>query len=653
MLRLNARAFLVRGLLAAALTLACTDAQVEPLSQQIQGLDNKLTLQGRVCTAPPNPSGFPVKVVVVMDQSGSMCVSDPPGSQSGNGFCERFRPPGVTEPARVRALRRLVEQFRTQPNVYLSVVPFETNVKSVWPAVTGQNQDRFARPDSSLDSYIGGLQSQLGKGTDYQGAMAYAQGLISEDIRRTSVTNAAVLPRTRYVVVFLTDGTPYPRCSAIDLEDPSGTFYATPDMPDRTWADSFGVEEFCNLTDPTDNIDGFVKGTDRNQNYQLFSTVRRMMELKDSFNVGDIRLHTILLFNEEAVRGCGEPCYEVYGRFAGVAPANYPAAAKKIASWVLRKFAEIGNGVFQEFNDQDGIATLGLGTLDYSSFASPNKMKALIARSLSAAPSTEGWVLDSDGDGLPDSEDNSFKNQTLTFQKDSDGDCFEDGFEWRRRDQGFVAGNKKDTRGCDPTSPLTLDCACRDTDGDGLSEDFAEKYLKTDSRLLDSDGDGMPDGLEARFGLDPLTPNVAGLDTDGDGLPDEDELRASSDPTIRDRAFYDRYGYQYEAEAQVQADGSVCYNFVVSNLTLVTPPSAPGKPQGYNLIKLYFAESPESAISTDYGVWRTACAWAQYAPPTVRAPLGPDLVLTHANFVAPQQMIDADDYARRCVGEKP
>jgi hypothetical protein len=102
-------------------------------------------------------------------------VSDPPGAQEGSGFCQQVAvvvPPGVTEPARVRALRRLVDQFRQQPNVQISIVPFETNVKNVWPpAATG---NRFARPDGSLDTYIGGLQSQLGKGTDYQGAVSYA-----------------------------------------------------------------------------------------------------------------------------------------------------------------------------------------------------------------------------------------------------------------------------------------------------------------------------------------------------------------------------------------------------------------------------------------------------------------------------------------------
>jgi hypothetical protein len=255
-----------------------------------------------------------------------MCVSDPPGSQEGSGFCQQVAvvvPPGVTEPARVRALRRLVDQFRQQPNVQMSVVPFETNVKNVWPpAASG---DRFARPDSTLDTYIGGLQSQLGKGTDYQGVVSYAYSLIASDITTLSQSNPEVLPRTRYVVVFLTDGTPYPRCSAND----NLTVYADPDNPDLTWEDSSSAVEFCNLLDPdsTDSIDGFEPGTDRNQNYQLFSYVRRLMELKDQYNVGDIRMHTVLLFNQEAVRLCGPICQDLYGTYPGVPAGQYPQAA--------------------------------------------------------------------------------------------------------------------------------------------------------------------------------------------------------------------------------------------------------------------------------------------------------------------------------------
>jgi hypothetical protein len=640
------------GLLAASLC-ACTDTLVEPPTEEQTNLDDRLTLSGRVCTRPADPTGFPVKVVMVIDQSGSMCVSDPPGSQEGSGFCEQVGssvPPGVTEPARVRALRRLVDQFREQPNVHLSIVPFETNVKNVWPpAASG---DRFARPDGSLDTYISGLQSQLGKGTDYQGALSYAYSLISSDITDLSQTSPEVLPRTRYVVVFLTDGTPYPRCSAND----NLTVYATPDTPDLTWADSSSAVEFCNLLDPgsPDNIEGFEPGTDRNQNYQLFSYVRRLIELKDQYNVGDVRMHTVLLFNQEAVRRCGPICQDIYGTYPGVAPADYPAAAKKIAAFVLRRFAEIGNGVYQEFNDTTEINNLGLGALDYSSFASRNVLKTLMVQALSSIPGEDSREVDTDGDGMPDTVDSTNGVMaTYPYLQDSDGDCLDDGFEQRRRDQGFKPANDLDARGCDPASPLTLDCVCRDTDGDGLSQ-FAESYLRTRAGLIDSDGDGIPDSIEARYGLDPRAPNASGIDTDGDGVPDSLELKAGSDPTRRDKAFHERFGYQYEVTvAEKRDNGSTCYNFSISNMQMVTPPNRNGAQQGYNLFKVWFAEAPESGVATDYGVWRAACAWAQYAPPSLRVPVGPELTLQDRNFRIPPDLNEMSEYMQRCVGDDP
>ncbi|QDE66700.1 MULTISPECIES: cell-cell cohesion protein MtsD [Myxococcus] len=644
---------LAAGLLASGLW-SCSDAMLESRVDALSNLDDRLTLQGRVCTRPPSPSGFPVKVVVVIDESGSMCVSDPPGSQLDNGFCQRREildiiPEGVTEPARVRALKRLVQQFREVNaqggNVQVSVAPFETNVRNVWPPTT--TGDRFARPDNNIDSYIEGLQSQLGKGTDYQGALSYAYSLISSDINAVAQSNPELLPRTRYVVVFLTDGTPYPRCSATD----NLSVYADPDNPDLTWADS--LRDFCNLTNTTDQIDGFEVGTDRNQNYQLFSYVRRLMELKDQYNVGDLRMHTVLLFNQEAVRACGPICQDIYGVYPGVEPARYPEAAKKIAAWLLRRFADIGNGVYQEFNDTGEISNLGLGALDYSSFASRNVMKTLMVESLSSAPGDTGRVLDSDGDGVPDSIDNSFTLKTNTFVADSDGDCLDDGFEYRREDQGFRAANDLDARGCNPASPLTPNCVCRDTDGDGLSQ-FAEDYLRTRTGIVDSDGDGVPDGLEARWGLNPLENSVSGLDTDGDGIPDAQELRAGSNPTRRDKAFHERFGYQYETRiAEVRPDGSLCYDFTVSNLQLVTPPDRAGVKQGYNLFKVWFAEAPESGVSTDYGVWRTACAWAQYAPPSVRVPVGPELTFEDADFRRPDTLSNPWNNQNDCVGIPP
>ena len=132
--------------------LSCSDTLLEPRAQEQSQLDDRLTLTGRVCTRPANPTGFPVKVVLVVDESGSMCVSDPPGSQEGSGFCERAEvqaiiPPGVTEPARVRALKNVVNGFRRinaagQGNISIAIAPFETNVKNTWPPASAATSSR-------------------------------------------------------------------------------------------------------------------------------------------------------------------------------------------------------------------------------------------------------------------------------------------------------------------------------------------------------------------------------------------------------------------------------------------------------------------------------------------------------------------------------
>jgi hypothetical protein len=92
----------------------------------------------------------------------------------------------------------------------------------------------------------------------------------------------------------------------------------------------------------------------------------------------------------------------------------------------------------------------------------------------------------------------------------------------------------------------------------------------------------------------------------------------------------------------------------VSNLELVTPPNRAGLRQGFNLFKVWFAEAPESGVSSDYGVWKTACVWAQYDPPSVRIPTGPNApALTNANFINPAQMVDPAQYEAKCVGVSP
>jgi hypothetical protein len=123
-------------------------------------------------------------------------------------------------------------------------------------------------------------------------------------------------------------------------------------------------------------------------------------------------------------------------------------------------------------------------------------------------------ALDSDGDGIPDERERALGSDP--YNKDTDGDGFDDGFEDMFSEFGF-----------DILKPSL------DSDHDGLEDSF-ERKIGTDPENPDTDGDGWSDFDEVvnRFyGFDPLVPTA---DTDFDGLSDELEKRLGSSPTNAD-----------------------------------------------------------------------------------------------------------------------
>lgn len=72
-----------------------------------------------------------------------------------------------------------------------------------------------------------------------------------------------------------------------------------------------------------------------------------------------------------------------------------------------------------------------------------------------------------------------------------------------------------------------------DADDDGLTDE-EEALLGTLPQNPDSDGDGLLDGFEVRYGFDPLTGGEGPLDPDGDTVTNLDEQRLGGDPTVAD-----------------------------------------------------------------------------------------------------------------------
>ncbi|MEM7083187.1 MAG: OmpA family protein [Pseudomonadota bacterium] len=114
--------------------------------------------------------------------------------------------------------------------------------------------------------------------------------------------------------------------------------------------------------------------------------------------------------------------------------------------------------------------------------------------------SVEGPTADSDGDGIPDFQESSII--------DTDNDGFPD---------------ESDPANTDPCIPSDTAPNC-DADMDGLTN-ADEATLGTDPTNPDTDGDGLPDGVETGgdASVDAGDTNPLDLDSDDDGISDGDE----------------------------------------------------------------------------------------------------------------------------------
>ncbi|NQZ82503.1 MAG: hypothetical protein HRT52_15950 [Colwellia sp.] len=72
-----------------------------------------------------------------------------------------------------------------------------------------------------------------------------------------------------------------------------------------------------------------------------------------------------------------------------------------------------------------------------------------------------------------------------------------------------------------------------DADGDGLTDQDETNIYGTDPDQGDTDSDGMPDGWEVEYDLEPLTDDAMN-DPDGDGLNNLQEYQISTDPNDSD-----------------------------------------------------------------------------------------------------------------------
>ncbi len=638
---------------AALLLMACTDRKLVPVEDDtFVTYDDLVEIRADFCIRESTEVDFPVKLLLVLDGSGSLQFTD----QSG---------------VRRAAVRDLMSALARQPDVYVSTMVFGSNVY-VDPQISPGTPMFIPASDWVEPPFLGVADVQ----TNYHGAISAVRSHLLSDMLDS---DPAELARTKYVVVFFSDGAPTPVCCLSAEEsigvrgelpfgcapepyetDVAGTVYCEGQEEqtlcnDETWLDNFRdlngttyAPDYGGEDGPVVALDELEPNDNYNRTYQIEDLVRETVELTETFGVGEFRLHTALLFDE-----------------------NLDPAIKEIyrlnrcrSEGLLRRMAELGGGVFRDFERSEEIDFL---SFNFTSLQQGFSLLSHTVVNTNAMPAPDGFTPDTDGDGLRDSEEiefgsgvNSRDSDTLATQptpgtlpnvlpRDQWGDGYNDKIEMTYLTTGFDPRYQSLPVTPCPAFDPNGGADQSDQDVDGLTG-CEEALLGTDREISDTDGDGIIDGLEVRFGLDPTVVD-RNLDSDFDGIENLKELRRGSDPTVADADEREGLSFRYElVERDPTEDGRPCFTSVVKGVRLVTtePRIDNGRP-GYNDIYFWIAETPTDN-PTGRSLQRFACYRAQYIAPSFKAPPTGIIEFTEEDL---WDLANDEHLARLASGEDP
>jgi Bacterial TSP3 repeat len=619
--------------------IACSDVQLGvPPPPALQALDDRLEIDGTYCTEPASDAVFPVKVVFLIDLSNSMCYTDPASGACTTDACDQgpnSPASNPTPPRRMVAVQTVLDQFANNPAVSFSVVTFSSsvNVHPLDDTAPSGKPIYFTRDQSLLQ--LDSLRN-VDSVTDYQGALSRVRDMISDDMAQTAATRKSDLPRTKYAIMFLTDGVPFPHCSKGNpaLNNPPDS----PDCPGNPNACTICQSGF-NFQNP---FPGLTPGEDYNEPYQLVNVVNQIHTLADAYQVGDLKFNAIELMVPNAAQCC-PVCF-----------SDDPDGSAAATLLTTMAMPDKGLGSYRLFTQASDLSFI---QYNFTSLSENFVTRQLIVQPMNEVATPSGIAIDSDGDGI--SDDDEFKLGSDRLKKYSDDDGYSDLFKLRHPELGLKIGVSSLAR-CmanSPKCPGHLPC---DTDGDGLN-DCEEAEIGTDPELIDTDADGIPDGVEFRLGLDPLRDDTH-EDLDLDGIDNLDETLGFSAPLAADTRARQGWAIQTVPVLEnVNSQGQVCYSFTSKGITLPQTlsraqnssdkkrlPSEESLELGWGDTYIWVGEAPEGD-ARDYGRWRVGCVRSRWVSPNLRLPLEPNVTLVDSDFKDPSVFVPDRD----CKGAQP
>ncbi|MBI3178707.1 MAG: VWA domain-containing protein, partial [Deltaproteobacteria bacterium] len=189
---------------------ACSDVPIEVIQPEVtrNTVDNELSLTGSYCTSPAGDVDYPVKVMFIVDGSGSLQFSD-------------------QNRQRARAVEEVINGLICTGAAFFKIVVFNSAVLATPPVAAGScdaGDPVFTNDNIQLANGITDL-AIADTLTDYQGALSVAYAELQRDMDCVRAGGGqAELGRTKYALIFISDGLPDPQCTVGACNDFNPSF---------------------------------------------------------------------------------------------------------------------------------------------------------------------------------------------------------------------------------------------------------------------------------------------------------------------------------------------------------------------------------------------------------------------------------------------